>query len=63
MSNKTLDQMKAPEIVKAIREKDLRVIKILVKDGVKKGTWTQAEISDMVDVAESTISRWVNNAN
>jgi hypothetical protein len=36
MSNKTLDQMKAPEIVKAIREKDLRVIKILVKDGVKK---------------------------
>lgn len=60
MSN-SLDQMKPGEIIKAIRDRDLQIIKKLVIDGVKnKKIWTQDEVAEMVGVHASTVSRWVN---
>ncbi len=62
MSN-ILSGMKAGEIVKAIRNEDLAVIKILVREGVKRKIWTQAEVAEMVNKDVATVSRWVNNEN
>jgi len=62
MSN-ILSGMKPGQILKAIRNEDLAVIKILVKEGVKRKIWTQAEVAEMVNKDIATISRWVNNAN
>ena len=62
MSN-ILSGMKPGQILKAIRNEDLAVIKILVKECVKRKIWTQAEVAEMVNKDIATISRWVNNAN
>lgn len=60
--SKNIADLKPSQILKLIRDKDMRVIKTLVRDGVnKKKIWTQAEVAEMVGVNISTVSRWVNN--
>ena len=64
--SKTINEMRPGEILAAIRQKDLAIIRTLAKDGIKvKKIWTTDEVVEMlkdngISMNRSTVSRWAN---
>ena len=58
---KPINQMTPPEILAAVRDKDLKVIKSLVTDGVKnRKIWSVEDVVELTGVPQRTVYSWIN---